>query len=799
MFKRITYQLIAASAMAMALLFSGLPANADILNTSIAPGGGSIQGDSDFAFPAQVINCPAGSCSYDNFGAESSGDETVSLTATPDAGWFFVGWSGGGCSGTGACAVLLNPFGDPVTTFSVSAVFALIDSDQDGIADTSDLCPNTPANQAVNANGCSASQLDDDRDRVTNDIDQCPATPFGEAVDAVGCSASQTDSDSDDVSDDIDQCPDTPAGATVDANGCATSQLDSDEDGIFDDVDQCANTPAGEVANDVGCSTSQTDADDDGVADDVDQCPETPLEEDVDAVGCAASQLDDDGDGVNNDLDQCPDTGSGNDVDGDGCADDQKDSDGDGVNDAEDTCPNTDSEAMVSNDGCSEVQQFGNDLGELPGLSENEEALGSRIDEICPRLIDLDGDSSLSAGEKDLRNACSRLKNRDTTQDQAVTALGEISLTELASQARNAIEMASTQHRGLGKRISQMNSGGGGGVSVTGLNIRAGDQAVPAQLVQSAFQDLLGMGASGDNFVDFGKLGIFVQGDLDFGDRDETALESGYDFDAWNFSLGADYRISDTFYAGASLGFGEVDVDFGNNGGTSDISNWTLSTYGGWQINDNWYLDGLVSYGQSDYDTSRNIDYVDVGGRFTSSQDGDTDGDQFFLGLNSGYMFNKNAWRFGPIGSLAYLDGSIDGYSETSSGDSSEAWNFIVDNQDFKSLRLSAGVQADYAISTGFGVLVPGVRVVWVYETEDGAETIALRLANNPFGESDLESNQITVSTDGRDDNFLDASLNLSGQFVMGFSGYMSYQFYSAFDGYSQDGYSIGLRWDKPF
>jgi len=55
------------------------------------------------------------------------------------------------------------------------------------------------------------------------------------------------------------------------------------------------------------------------------------------------------------------------------------------------------------------------------------------------------------------------------------------------------------------------------------------------------------------------------------------------------------------------------------------------------------------------------------------------------------------------------------------------------------------------------------------------------------------------IETDGVDSNFLDASFNLSGQFVMGVSGYMSYQFYSSYDNYSQSGFTIGLRWDKPF
>ena len=96
----------------------------------------------------------------------------------------------------------------------------ITDTDADGVADTGDLCANTPAGAAVNAQGCADSQIDDDGDRVTNDLDQCPSTPTDETADAVGCSPSQLDSDDDGVSDDLDQCPNSSPGVVVDDSGC---------------------------------------------------------------------------------------------------------------------------------------------------------------------------------------------------------------------------------------------------------------------------------------------------------------------------------------------------------------------------------------------------------------------------------------------------------------------------------------------------------------------------------------------------------------------------------------------------
>ncbi|MDN4501787.1 OmpA family protein [Alteromonadaceae bacterium BrNp21-10] len=97
---------------------------------------------------------------------------------------------------------------------------------------------------------------DDDNDGVVNTLDQCPNTPAGEAVDKKGCSL-PTDNDNDGVLNNVDQCPNTPASTTVDSLGCAIKLAaigDTDHDGVNDDIDQCADTPINDKVDDVGCS-----------------------------------------------------------------------------------------------------------------------------------------------------------------------------------------------------------------------------------------------------------------------------------------------------------------------------------------------------------------------------------------------------------------------------------------------------------------------------------------------------------------------------------------------------------------
>ena len=67
-----------------------------------------------------------------------------------------------------------------------SAPKKTMDSDNDGIKDSIDNCPATPAGTKVDATGC-AMVLDDDKDGVINSLDECPDTEKGAKVDKLGC------------------------------------------------------------------------------------------------------------------------------------------------------------------------------------------------------------------------------------------------------------------------------------------------------------------------------------------------------------------------------------------------------------------------------------------------------------------------------------------------------------------------------------------------------------------------------------------------------------------------------------
>jgi probable HAF family extracellular repeat protein len=139
-----------------------------------------------------------------------------------------------------------------------------LDADGDGVGDAADACPNTPAGEVADANGCSCGQRDADADGVDDCNDACPSTPAGAAVDSTGCPvAGSEDDDGDGVPNASDACSATPSGEAVDAAGCSCSQLDDDDDGVNDCDDLCPGTAGGTPVDGFGCATITVDAGED--------------------------------------------------------------------------------------------------------------------------------------------------------------------------------------------------------------------------------------------------------------------------------------------------------------------------------------------------------------------------------------------------------------------------------------------------------------------------------------------------------------------------------------------------------
>jgi len=83
------------------------------------------------------------------------------------------------------------------------------------------------------------SDADSDGDGVPDSRDRCPNSPAGSAVDQYGC---PVDSDGDGVPNSRDKCPDSRPGAVVDLNGCEVEAV-IDLRGVYFDFDRATLKP----------------------------------------------------------------------------------------------------------------------------------------------------------------------------------------------------------------------------------------------------------------------------------------------------------------------------------------------------------------------------------------------------------------------------------------------------------------------------------------------------------------------------------------------------------------------------
>jgi len=149
------------------------------------------------------------------------------------------------------------------------------DSDNDGVYDYNDNCPNTAG--STETGGCPDSDGDglrDSKDAFPNDA-ECQKDSDGDGVcdnnDAAPNDPNcQTDTDGDGVCDSRDAFPNDP-----------NCQEDSDGDGVCDSEDQFPNDPS-----------RQYDSDGDGIADTPDECPEEPGLEEKNGCPNQASKID---------------------------------------------------------------------------------------------------------------------------------------------------------------------------------------------------------------------------------------------------------------------------------------------------------------------------------------------------------------------------------------------------------------------------------------------------------------------------------------------------------------------------
>ena len=269
------------------------------------------------------------------------------------------------------------------------------------------------------------------------------------------------------------------------------------------------------------------------------------------------------------------------------------------------------------------------------------------------------------------------------------------------------------------------------------------------------------------------RWGVFVTGSGEFTHVGGTANAAGFNLDSGGVTAGVDYRFTDHFAAGISLGYmnttaalaagGKVDVDGGRIG--------AYATY----FDRGFHVDASVSGGPNSYATRR----ATPNNTFAT---GSPDGSEVNLLLATGYEWKKGRFSYGPIASVQYTNARLDGFTERGGF---APLNIFAQSAD--STRSALGFHATFDAKVGRVLIRPEVRAAWQHEfgTVNPSLTSSFAtLGGNPF--------TVTGSATGRD------SLLIGTGFSIRWSE--KFAIFAYYDGellrsnYSSNNVSVGFR-----
>ncbi len=355
------------------------------------------------------------------------------------------------------------------------------------------------------------------------------------------------------------------------------------------------------------------------------------------------------------------------------------------------------------------------------------------------------------------------------TQKSLIDQVDEISLLTLHS--------AETRTRSLSRELRRVRRGLKS-VSTENLQVRVNGETIPSSVWQSMISDqntLTGSGAGDDN--DFGNWGVFVNGSIDIGERNSSASTDS-EYKSSLIILGVDYQVNQNFILGGALSQTDLSSELDNKAADTDFKRSSLSLFSSYYHEDKYYLDLIASYGSSSYDLSRTV--------IDDSASADTDGTELSYSLGGGYDFHFNSIDLGIFTSVYHLESTIDGYTETVTGDISAAQ---VNEITLNSLIANLGMDLRWNISTQSGVVSPHIGVTFEHQFEDDATDIN----GNFIGGSD--EGAFEFQSEKLDSSYIATQIGLTASFKGGFTTYIMYDTYIDRDDLSSNNYSLGARW----
>ena len=293
-----------------------------------------------------------------------------------------------------------------------------------------------------------------------------------------------------------------------------------------------------------------------------------------------------------------------------------------------------------------------------------------------------------------------------------------------------------------------------------------------------------GKGGASDQLLGPG-FGLFVNGDYQFLNKDNTRYETGFEQNTVGTTFGLDYSFGNRAVLGAAINYAHEFGDFAGPTGGYNNDAIGLTLYGTVAPMTNLFIDGFIGYVRKEYSIDRRIKIqLDNNAVAAGLIEGDTHSDEFNIGTNIGYDFILGNFTVGPRAGVNYLDRRLAGYKESGS----TGIELDYDNQNISSLTTTLGVFASMAVSTRWGVLVPQAAAEYVHEFLNNQRTVGFRFVDT------ISQPRLLFRTDTPDRDFF--NLGVGAVFVLpsGMSTFVNVRQLLGYDTRRATNVTVGLR-----
>jgi autotransporter-associated beta strand protein len=384
------------------------------------------------------------------------------------------------------------------------------------------------------------------------------------------------------------------------------------------------------------------------------------------------------------------------------------------------------------------------------GMTPNEIAVATALDSLVAKI----------GGKTGVIKELDFLDGQSFTQ--LLADLDKISPEELTSIFHLAKSLANVQTANIQRRLEELRSenpeafaalGRLGGAGASGPVGKRSKAVAPAE----------------DE-----RWGLWFAGSGEFTQVGNRTNAAGFSLDSSGVTAGVDYRFTDHFAAGISLGYMNTTASL-SNGGKIDADGGRVGAYATY-FDRGFYIDAAVSGGANGYSTRRTTPNNTVA---TASPQGT----EVNLLLATGYDWKWKGLTIGPIASFQYTNVQLNGFTETGGF---APLSVLTQNAD--SARTALGFHATFDKKVGRAIIRPEVRAAWQHEFGDTSYSLTSSFAT-------LGGSAFTVAgpETGRDSLLIGAGLSVL--FNDRFSIYAYYDGELLRANYSSHNISAGFRY----